>query len=79
MSGLCVCVCVWPHIFTAQIDLIHALGRWYQESNKELLCGHVNIRSNLTSCAAELLNEHPVLGSNINILYIQMMDGSKKG
>lgn len=29
--GRCVCVC--PHVFTAQIDLVHALGRRYQESD----------------------------------------------
>lgn len=44
---------VWSHVLTAQIDLIHALRRWYQESDKELLCCHVNVRSNLTPCMQE--------------------------
>lgn len=48
-----VCVCMWPHVFTAQINLIHALRRWYQESDKELLCGHVNVRSHFTSCVQD--------------------------
>lgn len=52
---------MWPHVFTTQIDLIHALWRRYQESNEELLRCHVNVRSNLTSC---LQDKNPVLRVN---------------
>lgn len=43
-------VCVCSHVFTAQIDLVHSLRCWYQEFDKELLCGHVNVWSHFTSC-----------------------------
>lgn len=38
---------VRPHVIAAQVDLIHAVGCWHQQSDEELLCCHVNVWSNL--------------------------------
>lgn len=43
---------VWggrPHIFTAQVELVHTLRGWHQQPDEELLCGHVDVWGDLTS------------------------------
>lgn len=57
-----LCMCVSSHVLAAQENLVHAFRCWNQQSDKELLCGHIDIWSNLTSCKIGSISKSEING-----------------
>lgn len=55
-------MCVLSHVLTAQENLVHALRCGNQQPDKELLCGHIDIWSNLTSCKIGSISQSEING-----------------